>query len=213
MNLSNKKRSWRVIGVMVGLMVGGIAAIVAPVRAQESSAPTAVPLAQVADVPHIEKAIKAMQGKVVLVNFWAAWNEPSIAQYPAFVFLYDRYHARGLEVISVATDPVAEREAHVIPFIQDNRTKFGTYLKAEGDPVAFLHGIDTAWTGNLPRTYLLGRDGKVRQVYANRIDPVRFEATIQRLLKEDAPKPKPAKNGKPEDTAPIPHPKGILGGN
>ena len=77
-----------------------------------------MPLAEVADVTRIEKAIKAAQGKVVLVNFWAAWNEPSIAQYPAFLFLYDRYHAQGLEVVSVATDPVQEREAHVIPFIQ-----------------------------------------------------------------------------------------------
>ena len=197
-------------------MIGGLAAAVAPARAQDTSPATAqaaVPLAEVADVSRIEKALKGVQGKVVLVNFWAAWNEPSIAQYPAFVFLYDRYHAKGLEVISVATDPVAEREAHVIPFIQENRTRFPTFLKADGDPAAFLHAIDTSWTGNLPRTYLLGRDGHVRQVLTTRINAVQFETQIQRLLKEEAPKPKLDKNGNVAEAAPTPHPKGILGGS
>jgi glutathione peroxidase-family protein len=214
-NLSNKRGSWKVASVMLGGMVGGLAATGSPVRAQGSSAPTAqsaVPLAEVADVARLEKIVKAAQGKVVLVNFWAAWNEPSIAQYPGFVFLYDHYHAQGLEVISVATDPVNEREAHVIPFIEAYKTKFPTYLKAEGDPVAFLHAVDTSWTGNLPRTYLIGRDGKVRKVYTIQLVERSFEPTIQRLLKEDAPKPKPAKNGKSEDTTPAHNPKGFLGG-
>lgn len=217
MILSNKRRVWNRSGVMLGLLFGVLAGAGAPVRAQESAAPsvpTAPQPAEVADAARIEKAVKAVQGKVVLVNFWAAWNEASIAQYPAFVFLYDRYHAQGLEVVSVATDPVKEREAHVIPFIQDNRTKFATFLKADGDPDAFLKAVDTAWTGNLPRTYVLGRDGRVRQVLTTRINPERFEAMLQRLLKEEAPKPKRSKSGKAEEpTPPVRHLKGFLGGN
>lgn len=196
-------------------MIGSLAAAVAPVRAQggaAQTAPAALPLAEVVDVPHLDRVIKAAQGKVVLVHFWATWNEPSAAQYPAFVFLYDRYHAKGLEVISVATDPVAEREAHVIPFIQESKTKFPTYLKADGDATAFVHAVDTTWTGTLPRTYLIGRDGKVRQIYMTRINPERFEATLQRLLKEPEPKPKLDKNGKVVDAPPTHSPKGILGG-
>lgn len=213
MILSNKKRIWSVPGVVLGLMVGDLAGAGLPMQAQESSRSNAVPLAEVADTARMEKAVKAAQGKVVLVNFWAAWNGPSITQYPAFVFLYDRYHAQGLEVVSVATDPVAEREAHVIPFIQSYKTRFPTFLRAEGDPTAFLNAVDTAWTGDLPRTYVIGRDGRVRQVVSTRINPDRFEAMLQRLLKEEAPKPKPAnKNGK-ADAPPVHHTKGFLGGN
>jgi glutathione peroxidase-family protein len=198
--------------MILGVMVGGLAGIGSPVRAQESAVQAPVPLAEVADAARLEKALKAAQGKVVLVNFWATWHEQSVAQYPAFLFLYDRYHLRGLEVLSIATDPVTERETHVIPFIQFNRTKFATFQKPDGNVDAFLKSIDTAWTGNLPRTYLLGRDGKIRQVLTTRINPERFEATIQRLLKEEAPKPKPvAKNAKPDP--PVQHPRGLLGGN
>jgi glutathione peroxidase-family protein len=214
-NLSNKRGNGIVFATALGWMVGGLVAVGAPVQAQESAAPAAVPLAEVADVARLEKAVKAVQGKVVLVNFWASWNEPSVTQYPAFLYLYDRYHAQGLEVISVATDPVKDRETNVIPFIQYNKTKFPTFLKADGDPSAFLKAIDSAWEGNLPRTYLLGRDGKVRQIVTTRINPDRFEATIQRLLKEEAPKPKrTGKNGKADAAAPPAHnPKGFLGGN
>lgn len=213
--LSNKQRSrtlsGALFGMMFGAMIGGLVIGAEPVKAQVAAQPPP-PLAEVTDVPHLDKLIKAAQGKVVLVNFWATWHEVSAAQYPAFLYLYNRYHGQGLEVISVATDPQNTREERVIPFIQSYRTPFPTYLRADGDANAFLKSVDTSWTGTLPRTYLIGRDGRVRQVYNTRINAVPFEETIRRLLKEEAPKPKPApKDGKPE--TPPRNPKGILGGS
>jgi thiol-disulfide isomerase/thioredoxin len=199
--------------MVLAWMVGGLPGAGMPVQAQESSRANAVPLAEVADVARMEKAVKAVQGKVVLVNFWASWNGPSVTQYPAFIYLYDRYHAQGLEVVSVATDPVAERDAHVIPFIPYYKTKFPTFLKADIEPTAFLSAVDTAWTGDLPRTYVLGRDGRVRQVLSTRINPDRFEALLKRLLKEEAPKPNPAPRTGKSEAPPARHLKGFLGGN
>lgn len=215
MNLSNKRWNGNVLGAMLGLMVGGLTLGATPAQAQLIPTPPPPPLAEVTDVTKLDKAIKALQGKVVLVNFWATWHETSAAQYPAFLYLYDHYHLKGLEVISVATDPVDTREQRVIPFIQSYKTKFATYMKPDGDPEAFLKGIDTTWTGTLPRTYLIGRDGKIRQVYNARINPTPFEATIVRLLKEEAPKPKNTEKSAHSfaPAAPPRNPRGILGGN
>ncbi len=211
--MSKSKAALRVFGAVAGLIVIGMTGSLPVVRAQESAPVSAVPLAEIADVARLEKAVKAAHGKVVLVNFWASWNAPSAGIYPAFVLLYDRYHAEGLEVISVSTDPTAQREGRVIPFILNNRTKFPTFLKADGDIAAFLAAVDVNWTGTLPRTYVLGRDGHLRQIIPTaRISASRFEAQIRKLLKEELPKPK--RGDKPTDTS-TPQkrsPNGFLGG-
>ncbi len=213
MNLSNRRGNFRVLSIAVGLGLCGLAGGVSPVRAQESAAAKALPLAEIADAARIEKAVRAAHGKVVILNFWASWNAPSAAQYPAFVFLYDRYHAEGLEVISVATDPVKERENRVIPFIQSYKTHFPTFQKDDSDPAAFLAAVDNNWSGTLPRTYILGRDGGVRQTLTTRINPERFEAMLRRLLKEEPLKPKRTNSSKSNDSKPpARNPNGFIGG-
>ena len=46
----------------------------------------------------------AMRGKVVLVDFWATWCAPCLAEMPAIAEFYKQHHAEGFEVIALSVD-------------------------------------------------------------------------------------------------------------
>lgn len=53
---------------------------------------------------------KQLRGKVVVVDFWATTCSGCIDGFPRLKRLYDKYHAKGFDVVTVALDPPAKRK-------------------------------------------------------------------------------------------------------
>jgi cytochrome c biogenesis protein CcmG/thiol:disulfide interchange protein DsbE len=53
--------------------------------------------------------LSALQGKVVVVNFWATWCPPCREEMPALDAFYRKHHGRGLEMIGLSTDRPRDR--------------------------------------------------------------------------------------------------------
>jgi thiol-disulfide isomerase/thioredoxin len=113
-----------------------------------------------ADAPVIKRAIAGQKGHVVLVNFWATWCGPCVAEFPAIVQTSRRYKAAGLCVFAVSADQLKDRQTKVVPFLIKSGADFPAYLEKSADPEQFIDAFDPAWQGDLPRTIIYDRAGR-----------------------------------------------------
>lgn len=111
-------------------------------------------------------SIKGLQGKVVVVDFWATWCGPCVAEMPTMKKLYAEHKDHGVEFIGVSLDNadgglealkafVKEREIAWPQYYQGNgwESKFSSSWGITGIPCVFV--VDAA--GNLSSTNARGR--------------------------------------------------------
>ena len=133
----------------------------------------------------VKKAVKERAGKVVLVNFWATWCEPCVAEFPALVKLGKKYRDQGLEVITISYDWEDDIDSKVVPFLEKHEADFTHFLQGlEAVDQDFLLDIDKGLKGNLPSTLVYDREGNRRHLIAGELDPDDLESKIKALIEQ-----------------------------
>lgn len=101
--------------------------------------------------------LSAMKGKVILVDFWATWCGPCIAELPNVIKAYEKYHDQGFEIIGISLDK-AEDKAKLENFIKEKNMPWPQHFDGQGwaNEIAKKYGISS-----IPATFLIGPDGKV----------------------------------------------------
>ncbi len=66
------------------------------------------------------KNLYSVKAKYILVDFWASWCGPCRRKHPYFVNLYQRYNAKGFEIVSISLDTEKQKMENAVQL--DNMT-------------------------------------------------------------------------------------------
>jgi thiol-disulfide isomerase/thioredoxin len=116
--------------------------------------------------------LAALQGKVVLLNFWATWCGPCRAEVPDLVSLQERYKGR-LQIIGLNVD---DEEVDIRQYVEETGINYPVAMTSNEVRIQF-GGIPA-----LPTSFVLDTEGRVVQKHVGLWNPAVYETEIRALL-------------------------------
>lgn len=124
-------------------------------------------------------ALEDLRGRIVIIDFWATWCGPCVAELPNVKKAYEKYHEQGLEIVSISLDQSVDR---CKSFIKNEKMEWMHVIEGGGwgTRLAKQYGIDS-----IPRMYVLDTEGVV--VAADVRDEA-LHAAIEKAIKTTPPR-------------------------
>jgi len=116
-----------------------------------------------------------LRGQVVLINLWATWCPPCIAEMPDLAATYDAHKNEGLVILGIDDQ---ERKETVTDFLVRNPLPYPILLDPDSRAA---HAYSTDF---LPASFLIDRRGVLRASLPGQNSRAKLEAAIKPLLAE-----------------------------
>lgn len=120
-------------------------------------------------------SLNSIREKIIIIDFWASWCAPCRAENPNLKDIYNKYHSKGLEIISISLDK--SRMAWTKAIKQDELPWIHlSDLMGEQSPVSKDYNIN-----GIPFTLVLDKDKKI---LAKNLKGLELKETISKFLKD-----------------------------
>ena len=116
-----------------------------------------------------------LQGRVVMMDFWASWCPPCRDEAPALAQVYDEYRDRGVEFVGINLwDNAGDAEV----FLQQQGHSYPNGID-EGGKIAISYGVR-----GIPEKFFINRDGQIARKFSGPTDAALLREILEGLLRE-----------------------------
>lgn len=134
------------------------------------------------DAAKMGENIKAARGTVVVVNIWATWCPPCVAEMPEFARLCKETKRADVTFISVSANAPETITGEVKPFVEKNKLPFPVCVLSDANPETIGKATGADVSGALPLTLVYDRAGKLQKQLEESVTIDSLMALIKPLL-------------------------------
>ncbi|HWZ15183.1 MAG TPA: redoxin domain-containing protein [Mucilaginibacter sp.] len=129
------------------------------------------------NAPGIAELMKNHSGKLRLINIWATWCGPCVAEFSELVTMNRMYRDRSFELVTISADDRTNKDK-ALNFLQKKQSSATNFIFSGEDKYKMIEAIDPKWGGALPYTVLVEPGGKIAYAHQGMIDPARLKKII-----------------------------------
>jgi peroxiredoxin len=129
------------------------------------------------DVAGIKELIKNNSEKTRVINVWATWCGPCVAEFPDLMDVNHMYRHRDFEMITISADQM-KNESKALAFLKSKSASTKNYIFNSDDKYALIEAVDQKWDGAIPITLVIEPGGKIVFKHMGEVDPFKLKKAI-----------------------------------
>jgi thiol-disulfide isomerase/thioredoxin len=138
---------------------------------------------QYASFSNLQSEILKDQENIIVLNFWATWCKPCVAELPDFEKIYAEYNAKNVQVILANLDFHSKTESVVPEFMKNKNIQSRVVHITDQDPNDWVGKVDETWTGSIPATIIYYK-GEKKWFFEGQTDYETLKSIIIKYITE-----------------------------
>lgn len=136
---------------------------------------------RVVNFDQLEPSLHLKNDTVYLVNFWATWCAPCLAELPVIKAVEEKYSDQKFKVLLVSLDQLSQLKTRLIPFVRSNKITAEVILLDDPNQNRWIDKVDEEWSGEIPYTVIYGKD--FRDSYTQSFNFTTLDSIVKRKIK------------------------------
>ena len=135
-------------------------------------------------ITDVENYIKTKKDQVLVINFWATFCKPCIAEIPFFIRITNQYKKDKVKLLLVSLDLPSYYPKKIAAFAKKQKFTADITWLNETNADYFCPRVDSSWSGSIPATLIVNTKTGYRKFMEEEMEAADFERELKKAIGE-----------------------------